>query len=148
MARLIEYTNEDIIASIEACCGMIYHASDLLGCHPDTIYGRAEAYPEIWDAVKHARSRTCDDAESELRKAIKAGELQAVMFWLKHQGKDRGYGVPSSAAAETQVNVQVNVGGATVNVAQFNPHDPAFLALPVAEQLRLLDQVMHDLGNQ
>ena len=48
-------------------------------------------YPELWDIVKEARESLIDDAESELQKQMFKGNIAALIFFLKTQGKSRGY---------------------------------------------------------
>jgi len=48
-------------------------------------------HPCLWDVVKEARESLIDDAESELYKQMFKGNTAALLFFLKTQGKDRGY---------------------------------------------------------
>ena len=50
-----------------------------------------DKYPELWDVVKEARESLIDDAESELQKQMFKGNITALIFFLKTQGKVRGY---------------------------------------------------------
>ncbi len=50
-----------------------------------------QAHPKLQEVLKEARETMIDDAESSLYKAIKNGEAWAVCFFLKTQGKCRGY---------------------------------------------------------
>ena len=50
-----------------------------------------DKYPELWDDVKEARESLLDDAESELQKQMLRGNITALIFYLKTQGKGRGY---------------------------------------------------------
>ena len=50
-----------------------------------------DKYPELWDVIKEARESLIDDAESELHKQMFKGNIAALIFFLKTQGKSRGY---------------------------------------------------------
>ena len=51
-----------------------------------------DKYPELWAIVEEARESLIDDAESELQKQmLKKGNIAALIFFLKTQGKSRGY---------------------------------------------------------
>jgi hypothetical protein len=47
--------------------------------------------PVLQRIAKDCRETMKDDAESALHKAVRAGEPWAVCFYLKTQGRDRGY---------------------------------------------------------
>ena len=55
------------------------------------IYEYIERYPALQDVLNEARESSIDLAESELIKAIEAGNLTANIFFLKTRGKSRGY---------------------------------------------------------
>ena len=50
-----------------------------------------DKYPELWDVITEARESLIDDAESELQKQMLKGNTTALIFFLKTQGKSRGY---------------------------------------------------------
>jgi len=50
-----------------------------------------DKYPDLWDIVTEARESLIDDAESELQKQMFKGNIAALIFFLKTQGKGRGY---------------------------------------------------------
>lgn len=56
-----------------------------------TIYNRIKESVTLQDAIQDAREATLDDAESELNKQWKSGNTTALIFFLKTQGKSRGY---------------------------------------------------------
>jgi predicted DNA-binding protein YlxM (UPF0122 family) len=56
-----------------------------------TIYNRIKESVTLQDAIKDARESILDDAESELYKQVKDGNTTALIFFLKTQGKGRGY---------------------------------------------------------
>lgn len=85
------YTNAAIIAALHENHGLVSLAARNLGCDRGTIYKRAKKHPTVQQAIDDARDLMTDEAESALYKAIKRGEAWAVCFYLKTQGKARGY---------------------------------------------------------
>lgn len=56
-----------------------------------TIYNRIKESSTLKEAIQDARESVLDDAESELYKQAKSGNTAALIFFLKTQGKNRGY---------------------------------------------------------
>lgn len=80
-----------IIDAVKKSRGLIAVAARSLGIDRRTIYNRMEKSEAIRDAVEESRDFTTDTAEAALYKAISDGEAWAVCFYLKTQGKARGY---------------------------------------------------------
>jgi hypothetical protein len=66
-------------------------ASDALGVHRSTISRRVARSERLQQVRREARESTLDLAESKLLELIKAGNLTACIYYLKTQGKERGY---------------------------------------------------------
>jgi hypothetical protein len=86
-----KYTPEQIIGALEECKGMIAPAARRLGCDRNTIKRYLKEYGEIAQAIADQREAVTDEAELALYDSIKAREAWAVCFYLKCQGKARGY---------------------------------------------------------
>lgn len=93
---------EAMIDAITKSRGMVTIAADLLKCSPQTIYNYMERYPDVKAARENARERMLDTAELNLYQAINKGDMTAIIFYLKTQGKRRGY-------IERQENININV---------------------------------------
>jgi hypothetical protein len=91
MAAPLKLTPDQIIDAVRRTHGMISHAAARLRCDRDTVHNYAKRFPAVAAAIREARERTLDIAELALYEAIKAGEPWAVMFYLRTQGKARGY---------------------------------------------------------
>lgn len=85
------YTAAQVIQAIRDTKGMLTVAAKRLGCAPDTVYRYVREYPTVAAVVKEQRESVTDMAELALYKAIQEGEGWAVCFYLKTQGKGRGY---------------------------------------------------------
>lgn len=84
-------TNAKMIAALRESRGLVSVAARRLGINRQQIYRRMGSSDEVREAVDDARDFTTDTAEVALYKAIAAGEAWAVCFYLKTQGKARGY---------------------------------------------------------
>lgn len=70
---------------------MVSKAAERLKCEPDTVRNYVKRYPRVAEALHEERESMTDVAEMALFDAIKGGEGWAVCFYLKTQGKERGY---------------------------------------------------------
>ena len=85
------YKTAEIVEVLKATGGMVYMAARKLGCDPSAINKRAKTSPEIQAAIDSARGDMLDMAEHELKKAVRGGDMTAIIFTLKTIGKHRGY---------------------------------------------------------
>ena len=88
MAKL---STETIKAALVENLGLCYAAARHLGVAPSTIFRRVQKHPELAELVKDARELRLDEAEGALMAAVRRGEGWAVCFFLKTQGRSRGY---------------------------------------------------------
>jgi transposase-like protein len=86
-----KHTQEQMIKALEESKGLIAPAARALGCSRDTIRKYLDEYGEVAQAKLDQREAVTDMAENSLYEAIRRGEAWAVCFYLKCQGKSRGY---------------------------------------------------------
>jgi hypothetical protein len=86
-----KYTIDQVIAALKATGGIKTLAAQKLGCDPSTVHGYINRYWEIGEAVAQVAESVLDLAEAKLLKHIKGGNLTAIIFYLKTQGKQRGW---------------------------------------------------------
>ena len=91
MTNKPRYPTSQVIKAIRDTKGLVSLAALKLGCDPDTVRSYAKRYPTVAVALKEERSRMTDVAELALYDRILAGDGWAVCFYLKTQGRDRGY---------------------------------------------------------
>jgi hypothetical protein len=80
-----------VVTAIKGRNGKLFLAAADLGITTQTLRNYAKRWPEVREAVREAKGRMRDTAESQLFAAIDRGEAWAVCFYLKTQGKRRGY---------------------------------------------------------
>ena len=86
-----EQTAKRIIKAIEKAHGLIGLAADMAGIHRNTVSKYIREFPSVTEAVEDARERLYDTVESKLYERIEAGDLTAIIFFLKTRCKHRGY---------------------------------------------------------
>jgi len=86
-----EQTAARIIKAIGECNGLLTVAAAKAGVSYTTINRYVAEYPSVKQASLDARERMLDFAEGKLYSKIKAGDNTAIIFYLKTQGKARGY---------------------------------------------------------
>jgi hypothetical protein len=91
MAKKEQLTPEQVIEALTATGGLAYVAAERLGVSARTVYNYANRYATVREAIQHQKGKRLDAAEASLWKAVLAGEAWAVCFYLKTQGKERGY---------------------------------------------------------
>lgn len=91
MGRPIKFTDEQMVAALAECKGMVYLAARRVGCSPDAIHKRARKSAAVRDAIRTHRGEVVDAAELKLYAAVMDGEPWAIQLCLKTLGRDRGY---------------------------------------------------------
>lgn len=91
MSRVNGHTAEQVIDAIRRNNGLLAAAARDLGIDRVTVYRYVKRYPTIAQALEDARETNLDFAEGQLMKAVKAGNVTAIMFLLKTVGRSRGY---------------------------------------------------------
>jgi hypothetical protein len=84
-------TAKAVTAAIRDMNGNISAVARRLGVCRQTVYSYIERHPSVKDVLTEARETMIDNAESALYRAVLNGEAWAVCFFLKTQGKSRGY---------------------------------------------------------
>ena len=85
-------TVKEYVKAIEAAQGIVAVAARHLGVDRSAIYKMRDSHPAIAQALEDSRERMTDMAEGKLYKKIMQDEdMTAIIFYLKTQGKRRGY---------------------------------------------------------
>lgn len=80
-----------VTAALKKSRGMIAVAARMLGSDRQTVYNFLKRHPELKTVLEDEREYMTDAAEIALNAAIVRGEAWAVCFYLKTQGRSRGY---------------------------------------------------------
>lgn len=84
-------TIADIEPLITEYNGNIAAVARRLGCSRALIHKHANKSATLKDAISDARETMLDNVESALYKQVLEGNTTAMIFWLKTQGKQRGW---------------------------------------------------------
>ena len=85
-----QQTKDKIIAAIGESNGLLTVVAKRTGLHYCTVMEYAK-YPDVRQAITEAKERMLDFAESKLWEKIRDGDNTMIIFFLKTQGKARGY---------------------------------------------------------
>jgi len=84
-------TKDKVEQALVKSKGLLSFAAQLLGCNRSTIYDYLEKWPDLKQVVADQREGLIDAAESRLLGNIDRGDTTAIIFFLKTQGRGRGY---------------------------------------------------------
>ncbi len=91
MAGKEAYTVVQMIEALRQTKGMKGPAARTLGCSWNTVDNYAKRHATVQKFIDEERESMTDAAELSLYNAVVGGEAWAVCFYLKTQGKKRGY---------------------------------------------------------
>lgn len=91
LSKKRQNTAARIIEALGSTQGLLSLAARRAGVSYSTVKRYAAESPTVKQAVQDAKSSTLDFAEGKLYQAISQGNLTAIIFYLKTQGKARGY---------------------------------------------------------
>ena len=86
-----EETAKRIIKALQETNGLLTMAASKSGIGYRTVCRYVAEYPSVKEAAHDAKETLLDFAEGKLYQKIKAGDNTAIIFFLKTQGKARGY---------------------------------------------------------
>jgi hypothetical protein len=86
-----QHSIEEYAAALTDTKGMVSQAARRLGISQQAVRQRVAKSPQLQQVLADAREAMTDTAELALYSKIVAGEGWAVCFYLKTQGKERGY---------------------------------------------------------
>jgi len=86
-----QYTKDQFLTAIQGSGGYVSLIADRVGCSIPTVYAWKDREEEIAEAIKREKIKQVDFAEGKLQSLIKQENPTAIIFYLKTQGKDRGY---------------------------------------------------------
>jgi len=87
----VSHTVAEYALAIRESKGLVSHAARRLGVTDEAMRQRLLRSPSLQQIRAEAREAMLDVAESSLFQRVEEGESWAVVFYLKTQGRDRGY---------------------------------------------------------
>lgn len=84
-------TTTEVENALRNTKGMVSVAAKTLGITRQALYNRINKSTALQELIADEREAMTDTAELALHRAIVNGEAWAVCFYLKTQGKSRGY---------------------------------------------------------
>lgn len=84
-------TDAQIVQALTDSRGLVAMSAKRLGMTSRAINYRIAKSPKLQEALHEAREMGKDLAEIQMFKAIDAGDMRMVRFFLERQAKDRGY---------------------------------------------------------
>lgn len=86
-----DQTATRIVKALEETHGLLTMAAKRAGVTYRTVQRYIHDYPTVAQAVQDSKDAMLDFAEGKLMQNIKDGDNTAIIFYLKTQGKLRGY---------------------------------------------------------
>ena len=120
--RSFEFTQEQVLAAIKGSMGIvskIAHALD--GCDWHTAQRYVNRWAETRAAYADESERALDLSESQLLKAVQAGDGPMIRFHLATKGKQRGYVVKTETEQSGDVVIRVKYDGDSAAPSQPAP---------------------------
>lgn len=100
-------TLEECAVALRKAGGFVTGAAKLLGISQSSLCERIQKHEELQMVQAEIKEQYLDMAETALLKKIKSGDLGAMCFYLKCQGKKRGYIEKEAQQQASEANVQV-----------------------------------------
>lgn len=108
MTKQMDYIPEEIvILAMRRCLGNIQMTAQELGCSRGQLLDYIAAHPAVREEKLQLKEALVDQAEDMLVDRMKNSD-PLLMFFLRTQGKSRGYDQAPTAPPGTNVNVTIN----------------------------------------
>lgn len=114
MARL---TEKAVAAKITEAKGNVAAVARAFGVSRQAVSQYIARHPKLQEATTTAREEMLDNAESKLYSEMMAGNTAALIFFLKTQGKRRGYIERGEVALINQKDVDAAIERELARVA-------------------------------
>ena len=87
----MSYSAKEVVKAIKGSGGFVSVVADRMNCDISTIYRLRDRHEVVKKALQSEREKQLDFAEGALQKQVREGNTTAIIFYLKTQGKSRGY---------------------------------------------------------
>lgn len=99
-----EVTEEQLAALLKKHNGLMTLVAEDLGYSYSAIWDRVNRSEVLKQIRNDVTERLLDKCENKLQESIDAGNISSIMFYLKCQGKSRGYVEKQNVIAEINVH--------------------------------------------
>lgn len=91
IATHTKHSKQEVAVALRCANGMQTIAARYLRCSYKTIQNYLARWPDLRDVIFEAKEKTLDISEDKLFQSVRGGNVNAIVFHLKTQGKERGY---------------------------------------------------------
>lgn len=98
-----------MIEALKKSYGNVSSSADAIGINPGTHYLWMKEDPEYRAEVEAIKERAIDHVESKLMERIDEGDTTATLFYLKTQGRKRGYVETERKEINGKMDIDANV---------------------------------------
>lgn len=93
----IELKKAKFLEALKECKGLIYLACSMANVGRTTVFLWRKEDANFEEAIKQVQEMVIDVVEHKLLSKIDDGDTDAMKFFLRSRGKDRGYGDDKNA---------------------------------------------------
>lgn len=104
-----EHNKKAILKALENTLGVVQPACKITGVSRTQFYHWLKTDAEFKSEVEDIRNIALDFAESQLHGQMKDGNVSAIIFYLKTQGKNRGYVERQEITGAEGNDIEINV---------------------------------------
>lgn len=87
----VQHTKKKLFEAMQKSLGIVTHACKIVGVDRGTFYHYYNEDPEFKAQIDDIKNETLDFVEGKLLKKINQEDTACIIFYLKTQGKNRGY---------------------------------------------------------
>ncbi|CAB5224161.1 hypothetical protein UFOVP386_29 [uncultured Caudovirales phage] len=103
-----EFRKKAMIEALEKSLGIVTMACRSVGIDRTTHYSWMKEDEEYKNQVEELKNVALDFAESQLHQKIKGNDTSAIIFYLKTQGKGRGYIEKNEIEVKDPITIQIS----------------------------------------
>ena len=98
-----------VVKALRDHSGNVTRASAQLGINRTSLHRRISGDKNLQEILSDCRESLCDEAESKIAVAVKAGDVTACKFVLSTIGKNRGYSTRSELSGSVEAQTQLTI---------------------------------------
>ena len=130
---------KSMLEALNAAHGNVSKACEQAGVERRLYYRWRRRDPEFAAEADSIRDEMTDAAEEKLMERIKAGDTQAITFYLKTRGKSRGYSTTMIRAGETSADGTVaSVGCLQMDEEERKKTEKRMVKIMIADDQQLI----------